>query len=221
MHDDDVIWPGLRHWRCGRTLHGPPAWQAAPYKTQSHPQRTGGDPVGEKQREVWVNRDTTHTDTTEIGQSPKWWPRESPSPPQPCEVRAADHCTTDLPVVLHKIHDHFVFLGIHNHREQNGIQGSISRHYMKRSQGTKHLVGLQECCSIWPIDLIPRSGVRTGILTPLVKELFDMCNNSPGPLTSEHAPVVASQTHSTDWFWERLSQRTARRVLLIQVTMEM
>ena len=63
--------------------------------------------------------------------------------------------------------------------------------------------------------------MRTGILTPLLKELFYMCNNNPGPLTSEQAPVVASQTHSTDWFWERLSQRTARRVLLIQVTMEM
>jgi len=41
------------------------------------------------------------------------------------------------------------------------------------------------------------------------------------PLTSKQAPVVASHTHSTDWFWTRFNQRTVRRVLLIQLTIEM
>ncbi len=41
------------------------------------------------------------------------------------------------------------------------------------------------------------------------------------PLTSEQAPVVASHTHSSDWFWTRFNQRTVRRVLLIQLTIEM
>lgn len=62
-------------------------------------------------------------------------------------------------------------------------------------------------------EIIPVSQHKKGIRA----ECLD-----PGRLlTSEHAPVVASHTQRTDWFCMRFSQRTASRVLLIQVTMEM
>ena len=107
---------------------------------------------------LWV-RDGERSESTEIRRA-RHQRVDQENPPHhhrsPGEVRAADPCTTDLSVVLHEIHDHFVFLGIHNHREQNvihqyrGITWSVLT-------GTKHLVGLQECCSMQPIDLNRRA----------------------------------------------------------------